>query len=58
MYVAMTRARKRLFISFFGMPSRFLSEIPQEYIRISEQIENTNVGDSDPLPDEDDYMNF
>ena len=33
MYVAMTRARKNLFISFSGMPSRFLSEIPQEYLR-------------------------
>ena len=32
-YVAMTRARKKLHLSFFGMPSRFLSEIPQEYLR-------------------------
>mgnify|MGYP001617839792 FL=1 len=28
MYVAMTRARRELLISFYGIPSRFLSEIP------------------------------
>jgi len=28
MYVAMTRAKQRLFISFFDIPSRFISEIP------------------------------
>jgi DNA helicase-2/ATP-dependent DNA helicase PcrA len=32
MYVAMTRARKNLFISFFGIPSRFISEIPPDCI--------------------------
>jgi len=32
MYVAMTRARKRLAISFFGIPSRFISEIPEDCI--------------------------
>ncbi len=32
MYVAMTRARKNLFISFFGIPSRFISEIPEDCI--------------------------
>ena len=32
MYVAMTRARKRLFISFSGMPSRFIGEIPDDCI--------------------------
>ncbi|MEY4731498.1 MAG: hypothetical protein RL681_444, partial [Candidatus Parcubacteria bacterium] len=30
MYVAMTRARKNLAISFYDIPSRFISEIPQE----------------------------
>jgi DNA helicase-2/ATP-dependent DNA helicase PcrA len=28
MYVAMTRAKKELYLNFFGTPSRFLSEIP------------------------------
>jgi DNA helicase II / ATP-dependent DNA helicase PcrA len=32
MYVAMTRARKNLAISFFGIPSRFVSEIPEDSI--------------------------
>lgn len=34
MYVAMTRARKRLFISFYGIPSRFIAEIPEDCIII------------------------
>ena len=37
MYVAMTRARKKLFISFSGMPSRFLGEVPPEYLRAESQ---------------------
>jgi DNA helicase-2/ATP-dependent DNA helicase PcrA len=32
MYVAMTRARKDLFISFYKEPSRFLFDIPQDLI--------------------------
>jgi len=32
MYVAMTRARKKLVISFYGIASRFLYEIPPELI--------------------------
>ena len=35
MYVAMTRARKKLFISFYGMPSRFISEIPEDCIKLA-----------------------
>jgi DNA helicase-2/ATP-dependent DNA helicase PcrA len=58
MYVAMTRARKKLFISFFGMPSRFLGEIPQEHLRIDSQIENSNADGVGFLPEEDDYMSF
>ena len=30
MYVAMTRARQTLAISFYDLPSRFISEVPQE----------------------------
>jgi DNA helicase-2/ATP-dependent DNA helicase PcrA len=48
MYVAMTRARKKLFISFSGMPSRFLSEIPQEHLRIG----GNGAGDSDGIDPE------
>ncbi len=48
MYVAMTRARKRLFLSLNRIPSRFLHEIPPEMINfqsLSSKIER--------LPDED-----
>lgn len=38
MYVAMTRARKRLFISFYGPASRFLYEIPPELIQFCGQV--------------------
>lgn len=31
-YVALTRARKKLNISFYDLPSRFLSELPQELL--------------------------
>ncbi len=34
MYVAMTRARRKLSISFYGMPSRFISEIPADCLRL------------------------
>jgi DNA helicase-2/ATP-dependent DNA helicase PcrA len=61
MYVAMTRARKKLFISFSNMPSRFLSEIPQEYLRVtSEESEEdgTERGSIDPEPAEENYFSF
>lgn len=38
LYVAMTRARKKLFISFFGIPSRFLGALPAEIT----QLESSN----------------
>lgn len=37
MYVAMTRAKKNLFLSFFGIPSRFIGEIPAELIVLAEE---------------------
>jgi len=46
MYVAMTRARQRLFLTFHNLPSRFLYELPPEL------IENE-------LPDEDErYIEY
>ncbi len=30
MYVAMTRAKEKLSVSFYGMPSRFIAEVPEE----------------------------
>ncbi len=34
MYVAMTRARKNLYLSFYGIPSRFVNEIPEDCITL------------------------
>jgi DNA helicase-2/ATP-dependent DNA helicase PcrA len=34
MYVAMTRARKKLFLTFYGIPSRFINEIPADCITL------------------------
>ena len=34
MYVAMTRARKKLAITFFDTPSRFVNELPQESLEV------------------------
>ena len=39
MYVAMTRARKNLYISFYGLPSRFLAEIPEEHVTLKGDAE-------------------
>ncbi len=36
MYVAMTRARKNLFLSFYNLPSRFLGEIPPELTEVKQ----------------------
>jgi len=38
MYVGMTRARKHLALSFYDVPSRFLSEIPSEYLDFKSQV--------------------
>jgi len=45
MYVAMTRARKKLFISFHGIPSRFIAEIPEDCVTFSGS-ESANIGGS------------
>jgi DNA helicase-2/ATP-dependent DNA helicase PcrA len=46
MYVAMTRARKKLQISFYGMPSRFIAEIPGDCIRLATaSVANSNFND-------------
>ncbi len=35
MYVAMTRAKKELFLNFYNLPSRFLHEIPSELVEFA-----------------------
>lgn len=42
MYVAMTRAKKKLYISFYGMPSRFIAEIPEEYLALANEAGEAN----------------
>lgn len=49
MYVAMTRARKKLYISFHTYPSRFLHEIPNSLLEFI-----SPTGMMRGLPDEDD----
>ncbi len=41
MYVAMTRARKHLAISFYDIPSRFLSEIPDEFVQFTSLVSSS-----------------
>lgn len=48
MYVAITRARKKLYIVFANFPSRFLSEIPQHTLTFT-----SLSGRMDRLPDDD-----
>ncbi len=49
MYVAMTRARMKLYISFHTYPSRFLHEIPNSLLEFI-----SPTGMMRGLPDEDD----
>jgi DNA helicase-2/ATP-dependent DNA helicase PcrA len=48
MYVAMTRAKQELAVSFYDLPSRFLSEIPEEHTELA--------GISLPLDAEERYI--
>lgn len=45
LYVAMTRAKKELFISFYDDPSRFLGEIPEELVEFETLLQKKD----DPL---------
>ncbi len=37
MYVAMTRARKELYLSFYELPSRFLGEVPEDTLEFQSE---------------------
>jgi DNA helicase-2/ATP-dependent DNA helicase PcrA len=52
MYVAATRAREKLFITFYNTPSRFLYEIPSE-ITIFKNNSMTPRRDFNSFEDED-----
>ncbi len=67
MYVAMTRARKNLAISFYGDPSRFIGEIPGEYVALQNSAAGaTDFTDTNSAADvgygrnfeEEDYIEF
>ncbi len=48
MYVAMTRAMKELFLSFYDIPSRFLGEVPEELVKFESLVsEGRNFSDLD-----------
>ena len=51
-YVAMTRARRDLSISFVHVPSRFLLEIPEQYTETVGRRGNRSLG----LDDEERYI--
>lgn len=38
MYVGMTRARQELFLSFYGIPSRFLGEVPEDAVEFRSML--------------------
>lgn len=42
MYVAMTRAKKELFLSFYDIPSRFLGELPDELTEFESLVSEEN----------------
>ncbi len=54
MYVAMTRAKKELYISFYDIPSRFIGEIPQELVEFENLVSQNN--DISNLDDEERYI--
>jgi len=56
MYVAMTRAKKELFISFYDVPSRFIGEIPQELVEFESLVSGNN--DISGLDDEERYISL
>ena len=59
MYVAMTRAKKNLYLNFYNIPSRFLSEIAPETVEvIINRKGNKYETLSDFLDDEERYIEF
>lgn len=52
MYVAMTRARKQLFLSFYNMPSRFLHELPSASVEFEDVSSQQSSSRQEQLLDE------
>ena len=53
LYVAITRARKKLSLSFYDLPSRFLSELPQDLLVFENQS-----GEIRAFDDEERYISI
>lgn len=58
MYVAMTRAKKKLHLSFSGMPSRFLAEIPGEYVALATSGDDEDDDGNEGDPFEENVVRF
>lgn len=59
MYVAMTRAKKKLFLSFYNLPSRFIGEIAPETTEFISNVRNNKYETLDDfLDDEERYIEF
>jgi len=58
MYVAMTRAKKELFLNFYNLPSRFLYEIAPETVEFTSNNRDKFETLSDFLDDEERYIEF
>ncbi len=59
MYVAMTRAKKNLYLNFYNIPSRFLSEIAPETVEVVINKKGNKYETlSDFLDDEERYIEF
>lgn len=54
MYVAMTRAKKELFISYYKEPSRFLFDIPQNLVAFQSFVSN----ETELIDDELNYIHY
>jgi len=58
MYVAMTRAKKELFLNFYNLPSRFLYEIAPETVEFTSNNRDKFGTLSDFLDDEERYIEY
>ncbi len=58
MYVAMTRAKKELFLNFYNFPSRFLYEIAPETVEFTSNNRDKFETLSDFLDDEERYIEY
>jgi DNA helicase-2/ATP-dependent DNA helicase PcrA len=58
MYVAMTRAKKELFLNFYNLPSRFLYEIAPETVEFTSNNRDKFETLSDFLDDEERYIEY